>query len=174
MKVKWHTGDAEISECGKYRYALRRRWGDHMSLDCAFVMLNPSTADAKTDDATIRRCMQFASDWGFGGIFVANLYAYRATDPKALKALGAVLRFGPGNDWALHRATRDYPRVVFAWGGNRLDELPSFRSYDNPPLCFGKTKSGEPLHPLYQPSDAALLPYYAQRLADAGSGEPHG
>ena len=161
MAIEWHTGDAEISDCGRYRYGLRRRWGNHMSLDCAFVMLNPSTADGKTDDATIRRCMQFAHDWGYGGIFVANLYAYRATDPKALKTLCAVERFGPRNDWALHRATRDYPRVVFAWGSGRIDELPAFRSYDNPPLCFGKTKGGEPLHPLYLPSNSELVPFYA-------------
>lgn len=50
-------------------------------------MLNPSTADAEIDDPTITRCIGFAKSWGFGGLMVGNLWAYRATDPKELKKI---------------------------------------------------------------------------------------
>jgi hypothetical protein len=71
--------EAEISEDGKYRYALMRMWDDKPLM--MFCMLNPSTADATKDDPTIRRCIGFAKDRGYGGIYVVNLMAYRATDP---------------------------------------------------------------------------------------------
>ena len=78
---------------GRYRYQLWRRWGTgHL---CVWVMLNPSTADATTDDATIRKCMGFAKRWGFAGIEVVNLYALRSTDPRAM--LGNAARIGEHN-----------------------------------------------------------------------------
>ncbi len=78
------TKEAVISDCGRYRYRLTRRWGDGPLL--SFIMLNPSTADAEVDDPTIRRCMGFARRDGYGGIVVGNLYAFRTTKPKALFA----------------------------------------------------------------------------------------
>lgn len=74
--------EASISGCGRYRYALHRWWGHGTTL--GFIMLNPSTADADIDDPTIRRCMGFARDFGYDGIRVFNLYAYRATKPADL------------------------------------------------------------------------------------------
>ena len=70
---------ADISPCGRYRYSLWRKWGPGAT--CMFVGLNPSTADETADDPTIRRCMAFARDWGYGALCMANLFAYRATDP---------------------------------------------------------------------------------------------
>lgn len=74
---------AIISGCGKYRYSLWRTW-DKKLPKVMFIMLNPSTADAYEDDPTIRRCINFAKSWGYGGIVVGNLFAYRATNPKKL------------------------------------------------------------------------------------------
>lgn len=74
---------AVISKDGLYRYTLRRVWDESKPL-LNFVLLNPSKADAETDDATVRRCIGFAKLWGFGGIVITNLYAYRSTDPKKL------------------------------------------------------------------------------------------
>ena len=86
---------AEISECGKYRWWLRRRWADGPVV--CFVMLNPSTADAEQDDPTIRRCIGFAQAWGCGALEVRNLFPFRATNPadmlKAAKA-GVDIRGG--------------------------------------------------------------------------------
>ena len=67
---------AEISNDGQYRYLLGRRW-DATLPECTFVMLNPSTADAKQDDPTIRRCINFAKSYGCGSLLVGNLYAFR-------------------------------------------------------------------------------------------------
>ena len=75
---------AVISKCGAYRYSLTRKWSDAPLL--SFVMLNPSTADAKEDDPTIRRCIGFARREGAGGLIVANLYALRSSSPEALWA----------------------------------------------------------------------------------------
>src|SRR5271154_3410516 len=74
---------ADISEDGLYRYWLTRTW-DPTKPVLNWIMLNPSTADANKDDATIRRCMNFAKHWHYGGIAVYNLFAFRATDPKVL------------------------------------------------------------------------------------------
>ncbi|TMF61888.1 MAG: DUF1643 domain-containing protein, partial [Chloroflexi bacterium] len=67
---------ATFSADRRYRYRLWRRW-DGARPVVAFVMLNPSTADARRDDPTIRRCIGFAKSWGFGGVEVVNLFAYR-------------------------------------------------------------------------------------------------
>lgn len=153
---------AKISECGQYRYGLLRRWNDDLPL--TFVMLNPSTADADLDDPTIRRCMGFARRDGYGGIYVFNLYAYRATDPKAL--LTCADPVGPENDsyltrhlWAAHQQGRP---VVAAWGANArpdrvravLDLVPGA-----PWRCLGVTKAGAPKHPLYIKGDQPLIPF---------------
>jgi hypothetical protein len=75
---------AVLSDCGTYRYELHRSWDPAGSL-CAWVMLNPSMADADLDDPTIRRCRSFSRSWDYGGIVVVNLYALRATDPEQLR-----------------------------------------------------------------------------------------
>jgi hypothetical protein len=82
---------AEVSECGRYRWWLRRGWqllnrGEHVIGRgvCCFVMLNPSTADDTYDDPTIRRCVQFATRWGYDALSVRNLFPWRATDPGDL------------------------------------------------------------------------------------------
>lgn len=66
---------------GDYRYRLGRYW-DNKKRNVLFIGLNPSTADAYEDDATIRRLIGFSKDWGFGGLTIVNLFAYRSTDPK--------------------------------------------------------------------------------------------
>lgn len=79
------NGGAHFSRCRRYRYALWRQWqaaGPMLML----IGLNPSTADAERNDPTIRRCIGFAHDWGFGGVWVLNLFAWRATLPADLKA----------------------------------------------------------------------------------------
>lgn len=98
------TGGAHLSACGAYRYALRRTW-DPARPAALFVGLNPSTADAERDDPTTRRCVRFARDWGFGGLLVGNLFAYRATRPRDLRA--AAEPVGPENDWWLAALARE-------------------------------------------------------------------
>ena len=73
---------AHISPCGLYRYDLWREWSTEPKL--AYVMLNPSTADALKDDKTIEACCRFAKRDGYGGIVVRNLFAFRTPSPKVL------------------------------------------------------------------------------------------
>ena len=125
-----------------------------------FVMLNPSTANAKRDDPTIRRCMGFARAWGFGGVDVVNLFAFRATDPRALRE--AADPIGPANDRHLRRAVRSAGLIVLAWGAHEMarDRAARARPLFNRPgsRCLGLTQSGEPRHPLYLRRDASPVP----------------
>lgn len=144
---------AEFSPCGKYRYALWRIWDDSKP-KVMFIGLNPSTADATQDDPTIRRVKAFARDWGFGGVYMLNLFAYRSTDPKAL--LTCEFPIGSRNDHFLGEiaAKCDY-NIVFAWGSHPLVKYRGEYVADRfaRAICLKKTKGGHPSHPLYIPSN---------------------
>jgi len=77
---------ALFSTCRTYRYALYRQLDQANQTTVAFIGLNPSTADETKDDPTIRRCVGFARSWGFGFLLMQNLFAFRATDPRVMKA----------------------------------------------------------------------------------------
>lgn len=108
---------AVLSACGRFRYRLGRQWGEGGVL--LFVMLNPSTADADVDDATIRRCVKFAQAHGFGALEVVNLYAFRATDPKDLRRAGYLA--GPENDAHIAAAASECAAICVAWGANAAE-----------------------------------------------------
>jgi hypothetical protein len=108
---------AEFSDCGTYRYALWRTW-NALQPGVLFVGLNPSTADATTDDPTIRRCIGFAKRWGYGGITMANVFAYRATDPREMTVLALERAIGPENDAHLASLAESASFVVAAWGAH--------------------------------------------------------
>lgn len=155
---------ATISADGLYRYTLSRTWdwnGPVWSL--AFIMLNPSTADAELDDPTIRRCMGFARTFGYGGLVVVNLYAFRATKPADLwRAADPV---GPENDEYLaallaDRAAHGVPTIA-AWGAHakpdrvrQVLDMPGAERL----VCLGHTKHGAPRHPLYLRGDSQMRP----------------
>lgn len=148
---------ARISECGRYRYSLLRRWGEGPA--ATFVMLNPSTADADLDDPTIRRCVGFARVLDCSALYVVNLYAWRATDPDELwKADEPV---GPGNDRTLAvqiaSAANSSRPLIAAWGANARDDrvrtvlaMPGAVAFS----ALHVTKGGAPGHPLYLPASA--------------------
>jgi hypothetical protein len=124
-----------------------------------FIMLNPSTADADVDDPTIRRCMGFARSRNFGGIVVANLFAFRATKPQDMKA--AADPVGPANNQCIQevlaQACIDDVPVLAAWGahGNyRGRDKQVVAIAERPFYCLGQTKDGHPRHPLYVRADA--------------------
>lgn len=150
---------AIISEDGTYRYLLTRYW-DYLLPPVVWVMLNPSTADAEVDDRTIGRCTEFARAWGYGGIVVVNLYAYRATAPKDM--LAAADPVGPENDWHLAHAFESALLiggiVVCGWGNNakadRAAEVHALAVTQHTQLyALRVTKTGQPQHPLYLPGD---------------------
>lgn len=158
---------AVISEDQIYRYWLERDlpWSFYVAEDvapeavCAFIMLNPSTADAERDDPTIRRCKSFATALGASRLVVANLYAYRATQPRALSEV--VDPVGPENDTYLRRALTAR-HVIVAWGTHaepaRIERFTTLAGA-TPLWCLGTTRSGAPRHPLYVPNTAELQPW---------------
>ena len=139
-----------------YRYRLARTW-DPTGPVVAFVMLNPSTADAEVLDPTVRRCVGFARAWEFGSLEVVNLFAFRATDPRDL--LRADAPVGPANDRAILDAVSVADRVVVAWGarGTHLGRAAAvtglLRAGPVRPLALATTKDGQPRHPLYLRAD---------------------
>ena len=154
---------ATLSPCGTWRFQLWRRWDDRPP--AAFIMLNPSTADASADDPTIRRCIGFARRWDCGGIVVANLFAFRATDPDALAS--AADPIGPHNDAFIVEAARRGEVVVCAWGAHAeargRDRAVANVLAGRDLRCLGTTKDGHPRHPLYVRGDAVLEPFEVRR-----------
>ncbi|OIN80881.1 hypothetical protein BMG05_10400 [Mycobacterium malmoense] len=160
---------ATISADGQYRWSLYRGW-DHGPVMC-WVMLNPSTADGRHDDPTIRRCMGFARSWGYGAMSVVNLYALRATNPKALWQHHDPV--GAKNDAELAFAAQTFPLIVMAWGAHgrqpRVAEATRIlhRCYEHGAqlAALGWTKNGNPRHPLYVRGDTRPQPWYGEELA---------
>lgn len=163
---RWSSLRRDALIVGDYRYWLVREW-DPATEKLAFIMLNPSTADGKVDDATIRRCIRFAQDNGYGGITILNLFALRATDPRQLRK--AEDPVGVDNDrWIAEVAEsrRTYGGgIVCAWGAKadpaRVRQV--LRLVRGIPLyCLGVTKDGHPKHPLYIAASTQLTPWPSQ------------
>lgn len=148
---------ATISECGKYRYDLTRRW-ENGGTTCAFIGLNPSTADAKLDDPTIRRCIGFAKSWGHSRLVMLNAYAFRATKPEDMKA--AADPVGPLNDEFLLLWLNNCKENIAAWGGNIGTTRQNQIIVMFPCLSVLRvTKYGFPGHPLYLPKNLHPQPW---------------
>lgn len=158
---------AVLSDDREYRYRLWRTW-DVSKPTLAFVMLNPSTADESEDDPTIRRCLGYAKDWGYGKLVVGNLFALRSTDPDNLREHEQPV--GPENDAHLREICDDAEKVVAAWGANgtyqgRGREVTGM--LEGELYALDTTKDGQPVHPLYQPKDAELEALTTEVMDDA-------
>lgn len=166
--------DTVMSPDGKYRYRLFRDiHGLFSGEPCVFVMLNPSTADARVNDPTINRCMAFARTWGYDELFVVNLFAVRGSKPSIIREVSdpvgpenvdhvrALAQYAKAHDgavvcaWGAHGGYMDQDRTVLGW----LDA----EAVD--PLCLNVTKDGFPSHPLYLRGDAKPVPYNTGRAA---------
>jgi hypothetical protein len=147
---------------GVYRYHLWRRWQPALGT-VLWIMLNPSTADASFDDPTIRRCVGFAAAWGFGGIEVVNLFAFRATHPFVM--MSAEDPVGPENDAVTLSAVQSADRIVAAWGshGTFRDRgaavtqlvLGTGKTLE----CLGVTGNKQPKHPVRLPGALTPITY---------------
>lgn len=140
---------AKLSKCRNYRYALWRTWDDSKP-NVMFVGLNPSIADETTDDPTLTRCINFAKSWGYGGVCMANLFAFRATQPTDMMAASDPI--GSDNNKWLQKLAKDAALVVAAWGngGSYLGRSKQVIELLPNMYCIKLNKSGEPAHPLYQ------------------------
>ncbi|MEE9902882.1 MULTISPECIES: DUF1643 domain-containing protein [Acinetobacter] len=150
---------ADISECNKYRYSLWRVWDKNKPI-FTFIGLNPSTADHLQDDPTITRCINFAQSWGGGGIYMANLFAYRATNPQDMMAQDDPI--GAKNDEYLKQLSSQSKYIIACWGNVGIYKQRSSFVKD---LLKGQlhylelNKTGEPKHPLYIHSSTQIKPY---------------
>jgi hypothetical protein len=128
-------------------------------------MLNPSTADAVRDDPTIRRVIAFTRAWGFGWLVVVNLFALRATDPRALTGPGDPI--GPLCDPGLRHWLEVGSVRVAAWGALRAPLRPRALAVlgmtEQPWSCLGVTRDGSPRHPLYVSGDTPLRAFHGER-----------
>lgn len=147
---------AEISPCGNYRYWLEREW-EKGKTALVTVMLNPSTADADREDPTLLALIHFARSWGYGGLVVVNLYAWRSPSPAEMMREPA--RMGPDNrrrlNEAMLMAAVHGGAALAAWGndGNFEGEADWFTNratneFGINLLCLGTTQSNAPKHPL--------------------------
>jgi hypothetical protein len=159
-----HGGDALI--CGQYRYRLQRWWGpDQRTL--LWIMLNPSWADSQENDATLRRLISFSKREGYSRLEVVNLFALINSDSSALCRVENPT--GPENNSHIKEAILRADRIIVAWGNPPFRPRHRLWSRDREVLdllsprdlwCFGTTKSGRPLHPLYLGCDRALEPFH--------------
>ena len=150
------TQDATFSLDRKYRYMLLRCW-DTNKPRIAFIGLNPSTANENTDDPTIRRVVQFAKDFGYGRVYMLNLFGFVTAYPEELKMCEDPI--GNNNEYLDHYCGM-VDAIVFAWGnfdvfGRDKEIIKKFPSA----FCLGKNKNGSPKHPLYLKSNTNLTQF---------------
>jgi len=157
MIIREHIKDdapstAVYSDCERYRYALTRTW-EPTGRRALFVMLNPSTATEVQNDPTVERCERRARTLGFGAFRVTNIFAWRDTDPRKMRA--APDPVGPKNDAAIEEGAGWADRIICAWGthGAHLARGPAverlLRATGLPLFHLGLTRDGHPRHPLY-------------------------
>ena len=157
---------AVLSPCGVYRYRLDRDTGLFADgPQVCWIMVNPSTADAETDDATIRKVRGFTERMGYNRLIVGNIFAFRATDVRQLKAADDPV--GPENHLHLAAMIEAADRVVFAWGASGkmppqwhdqfllVSTLVSGQP-EKGPFAFGRCNDGHPRHPLMTPYQQPL------------------
>lgn len=148
---------AWFSDDKRHRLLLWRSWNQQPRV--LFGMLNPSTAGATEDDATIKRCIAFARAWGFGGFWVVNLYSLVATQPAALWSTDPEDRNDPDADSTIAGALARSEMVVAAWGVlpltavERAESVTDVLSHGRSVFCLGQSRGGFPRHPLYLSGD---------------------
>ena len=143
----------------RHRFLLWRFWDDRTRM--LFVGLNPSTANEVEDDPTVRRLCAFAQSWGFGGLYVCNVFSQITPNPKQLCSETPV----HPNSHAVQMAVELSTLSVCGWGDGiekaayGMARANIIREYVKSPMCFGLTSKGNPKHPLYLPKNATLEKY---------------
>jgi hypothetical protein len=138
---------ATFSSCRRYRYEWFHRWGEGDYV--MFIGLNPSTADQLHTDPTVRRCINYAKNWGFGALHMTNLFAWRDTDPAAMKRQAKPV--GHKNDTTLKTLASKAGLVVAAWGrhGAHLGRGTAVKEMLPNLHALAVNQDGSPTHPLY-------------------------
>ena len=146
--------EAEFSIDKKERYSLKREW-DKSKNKILYIMLNPSLADDKNDDPTIRRLINFTKKFNYGGFLVGNIFTKITPNPKEIdKSKG----MSDKNFEKLLNLINKVDQIVYAWG-NTVEEPQLLKELVLSPKCFGKNLNGTPKHPLYLPKNSKLIDY---------------
>ena len=146
--------DAKLSNDKKERYTLSREW-DLSKGKILYIMFNPSVADDKKDDPTIRRLINFTKKFNYGGFFVGNIFSLISSYPKQIDRSSGISQ---KNLKEIKKLINKSEKVVYAWG-NSTPEPNFLMELVLNPKCFGKNLDGSPKHPLYLPSNACLINY---------------
>ena len=144
-----------------FRYAFGRWWKEvDLAATTVWVLLNPATGDTeRRPRPTLERCITRSRELGASGLLIVNLFAFRHTDPRALRTADDPV--GPANDEVLRAFTQAAEQTIVAWGshGAMQGRSSTVGPLLSAPLCLGTTKHGEPRHPLYVAADAPLVPW---------------
>jgi hypothetical protein len=147
MSLFQDDSGASFSVCRQYRYVLWRVW-DRQKAAVMFIGLNPSKANEHKNDATISTVIRYARDWGFGGVYMTNLFAFVSTNPAAL-LINQHEKIGYRNDYILKETASKAEMIVFAWGsfdvnGRDKEVMAMFPEA----YCLAFNSNGTPHHPL--------------------------
>ena len=157
---------AVISPCKQYRYRLERNFVQ-AGPTVAVFMVNPSWADAETDDNTITRLVGFGKRLEWGKLIVGNVFAKRTEDVNQLGHQSQEIE--SENLIHISQIIRDAQIHIVAWGA--LGKLPEYlrskwkliseiaESEECNLLCFGTVQDGHPRHPGRIGYDASLRPW---------------
>ncbi len=158
MQVDNEPSGAVFTANRTHRLYLWRRW----NWDLPWLMLiglNPSTADERRNDPTVRRGIGFGYRWGYGGLFMCNAYTLASTDPKKLNTENPLDIAAP----LAMRIIRAHCKEAIACWGNQIelvrgweDRVDRIKNDLSPLHCLGMTKQGHPRHPLYLPYSTRL------------------
>lgn len=168
MKTPPTNGSAVFSPDRRHRFRLDRRWGMEVGRSILWVMLNPSTADEQENDATLRRVIRFSNAWDFYRLTVVNLYSLVTTNPGYLYRAEDPVG-GEENDASIALAAQEAGTIVLAWGAcvphpARIETVLGIlraNYWNNGGLfCLGRTKSGQPRHPVRLANATKLEPFY--------------
>jgi hypothetical protein len=167
------TDSFEYSDDGRYRWWYERRWSDAPGL--CWVGLNPSTGDTTgRPRPTLRKIVARADQLGLGAVTVVNLFSWRATKPQDLRAArhAGYDIVGSRTDDEIRRVADESAVTLLAWGshGSLLDRGRDVARLVPNAMCLGRTRSGEPRHPLYVAADLAMEPFAA--IASPGEASP--
>lgn len=144
--------NAILSKDREYRYVLSRIWDETKPM-VMIIGLNPSTADETEDDPTIGRCISFSKSWGYGGVYMLNLFAFRATQPSDM--FEALTPIGSENDNFIEMYAKKVDKIICAWGNDGVykDRSHYIQKKITNLFYLKMNQTGEPSHPLYLKSD---------------------
>ncbi len=149
---------ATLSKCRKYRYVLWRKWNKSLPT-IMFIGLNPSTANEHENDPTILKCINYSKNWGFGGFYITNLFAYRTFSPAILKKNNSPV--GQKNNYWILKTSKLTKKTIACWGdhGTFQDRDVQVKKLISQLYCININKTGQPSHPLYQKSNLKPILY---------------